>query len=80
MCGTQFLTKITKVMIAVRPLKEEKEGGEEWLKELLSPVLELLGKTGKAEASLLHHLAPAGRQVEVGFTNLLRKRHSWERF
>ena len=74
------MTKITKVMIAVRPLKEEKEGGEEWLKELLSPVLELLGKTGKAEASLLHHLAPAGRHVEVGFTNLLRKRHSWEIF
>ena len=54
------LTKITKVRIAVKPLKEEKKGGEEWLKELLGAMLELLGKTGKAEASLLHHLAPAG--------------------
>ena len=43
------------------PLKEEKEGGEDWLKELLSSMLELLGETGKAEASLLHHLAPAGK-------------------
>ena len=52
---------VTKVMIVVvnLPLKEEKEGGEDWLKELLSSMLELLGKTGKAEASLLHHLAPA---------------------
>jgi hypothetical protein len=39
-------------------LKEEKEGGKEGLKELLSSMLELLGKTGKAEASLLHHLTP----------------------
>ena len=54
---------VTKVMIVVvnLPLKEEKEGGEDRLKELLSSMLELLGETGKAEAGLLHHLAPAGK-------------------
>ena len=44
------------------PLKEEKEGGKEGLKELLSSMLKLLGETGKAEASLLHNLAPAGKR------------------
>jgi hypothetical protein len=39
-------------------LKEEKEGGKEGLKELLSSMLELLGQTGKAEAGLRHHLTP----------------------
>ena len=51
------------IMVEKIPLKEEKEGGKEGLEELFSPMLELLGKTGKAEAGLLHHLTPAGRTV-----------------
>ena len=51
------------IVVGNVPLKEEKEGGKKGLKELLSPMLELLGKTGKAEARLLHHLTPAGRWV-----------------
>ena len=60
------------------PLKEEKEGGKEGLKELLSSMLELLGKTSKAEARLLHHLTPAGRRVSA--IRETRRRHSHERF
>ena len=53
------------LVVEKKPLKEEKEGGKKGLKELLSPMLELLGKTGKAEAGLLHHLTPAGRTVSA---------------
>ena len=54
---------LVTIVVGNVPLKEEKEGGKKGLKELLSPMLELLGKTGKAEARLLHNLTPAGRWV-----------------
>ena len=61
--NNQTAFNIIKVVIEMSniPLKEEKEGGKKGLKELLSSMLKLLGETGKTEASLLHHLAPAGK-------------------
>ena len=64
------------IVVEKIPLKEEKEGGKEGLEELLSSMLELLGKTGKAEAGLLHHLTPAERFEQFEKT---RRRHSNER-
>ena len=65
--NNQTAFNIIKVMIEMSkiPLKEEKEGGEKGLKELLSSMLKLLGETGKAKTSLLHNLAPAGKLQQL---------------